>query len=86
MRRKHQKLSHRKSMSIIRQNTSNMRSIRIQKELQKELQDELLDVHNNSFLGQLFRTFTANRLINDIILDSLISYNHHKLQRSPLKH
>ena len=82
MRRKHQKLSHRKSMSIIRQNTSNMRSIRIQKELQKEL----LDVHNNSFLGQLFRTLTANRLINDIILDSLISYNHHKSQRSPLKH
>ena len=82
MRRKQPKLSHRKSMSIIRQNTSNMRSIRIQ----KELQDELLDVHKNSFLGQLFRTFTVNRRINDIILDSLFSYNHRKLQRSPLKH
>ena len=69
-------------MSIIRQNTSNMRSIRIQ----KELQDKLLDAHNNSFLGQLFRTFAANRLIIDIILDSLTSYNHHKLQRSLLKH
>ena len=82
MRRKHQKRSHRKSMSIIRQNTSNMRSIRIQ----KELQDDLLDIHNNSFLGQLFRTLTVNSLIDDIILDSLISYNHRKLQRSPLKH
>ena len=78
---KQPKLSHRKTMSIVRQNTSNMRSIRIQ----KELQDELLDVHNNSFLGQLFRTFAADRLINDIFLDSRISYNHHKLQRSPLK-
>ena len=82
MRRKQPKLSHRKSMSIIRQNTSNMRSIRIQ----KELQDKLLDVHNNSFLGQLFRKFTVNRLTDDIILNSLISYNHRKLQRSPLKH
>ena len=82
MRRKHQRLSQRKTMSIIRQNTSNMRSIRIQ----KELQDELLDVHNNSFLGQLFRKFTVNRLTDDIILNSLISYNHRKLQRSPLKH
>lgn len=81
MRRKHQRLSHRKTMSIIRQNTSNIHRIRIQ----KELQDELLDVHNNSFLGQLFRTFTVNRRFDDIILDSLISYNHHKLQRSPLK-
>ena len=69
-------------MSIIGQNTSNIQSIRIQ----KELQDELLDVHNNSFLGQLFRTFTVNRLIDDVILSSLISYNHRKLQRSPLKH
>ena len=77
MRRKCQKLSHRKSMSIIRQNTSNMHRIRVQ----KELQDELLDVHNNSFLGQLFRTLTDNSLI----YDSLISYNHRKLQRSPLK-
>lgn len=82
MRRKQPKLSHRKSMSIVRQNTSNIHRIQIQ----KELQDELLDVHNNSFLGKLFRTFTANRLIDDIILDSLVSYNHRKLQRSPLKH
>lgn len=82
MRRKHQKLSHRKSMSIIRQNTSNMHRIQIQ----KELQDDLLGIHNNSFLGQLFRTLTVNSLIDDIILDSLISYNHRKLQRSPLKH
>ena len=82
MRRKQPRLSHRKSMSIIRQNTSNMHRIRIQ----KELQDELLDVHNNSFLGQLFRTFIGNQLIDDVILSSLISYNHRKLQRSPLKH